>query len=80
MGPYFLKKHGEKKVGRFLIWLFTWTDLFWARGTLPLLVSPAVSILECEGRLAKWLARHSSFSIPFQHTGKICNSMVIVQY
>ena len=34
---------------------------FFARGTAPPIASPAISILVRPGRLAKWIARHSSF-------------------
>jgi hypothetical protein len=57
-------------LGWFLIWVLTWTDFFFARGTLPAIASPAVSILVRNGRLAKWIARHSSFQF---RSGTLCD-------
>ena len=57
----FFKKAKRPKLGRFLICILIWTDLFLARGTLPLMASPAVIILVRNGRPAKLITRHSSF-------------------
>ena len=58
-----LWKTQRTNLGRFLIWLLTRTYLFLARGTLPPIASPAVTILVRTGRLAKSIASHSSFRI-----------------
>ena len=44
------------------------------------IASPAVSISVRSGRLAKRIARHSSFSIPLQYTVRFGNPMAMVQY
>ena len=76
----FWKKQGENILGRFLIWLFTWTDLFFGPGYTP----PhclAGRHYHCTYRSSGDMNCPSQFfSIPLRYIVRFLSSMARAQY